>query len=83
MVLKPAALRDLWKLPEDTKRRIVPTIDALAGKPRPAGVEQFQGEAELYRVRVGDSRIAYQVVSKALVVSVVRIGYRREMYRRQ
>ena len=83
VVLKPAALRDLRRLPEDARRRIAVTIDALAGEPRPTGVEKFQGEAELYRVRVGDYRIVYQVEHKALVVLVVRIGHRREMYRRQ
>ena len=82
VVLKPAALRDLRKLPEDIRRRVAVRIDALAGDPRPAGVERLQGEAELYRVRVGDYRIVYQVESKALVVLVVRVGHRREVYRR-
>ena len=83
VILKPAALRDLRKLPEDARRRIAVTIDSLAGEPRPTGVEKLQGEAELYRVRVGDYRIVYQVESKAPVVVVVRIGHRREVYRRQ
>ena len=80
--VKPAALRELRKLPEDIKRRVAARIDALAGAPRPAGVERLQGEADLYRVRVGDYRIVYQVESKALVVLVVRIGHRRDVYRR-
>ena len=80
--LKPAALRELRKLPEDIRRRVAARFDALVGDPRPAGVERLQGEADLYRVRVGDYRIVYQVESKALVVLVVRIGHRRDVYRR-
>jgi len=80
--LKPAALRDLRKLPKDLRRRVAARIDALAGDPRPAGIETLQGEADLYRVPVDDSRIVYQVENKALVVLVVRVGHRREVYRR-
>ena len=80
--LKPAALRELRKLPEDIRRRVAARINALVGDPRPAGVERLQGEADLYRVRVGDYRIVYQAESKALVVLVVHIGYRRDVYRR-
>ena len=81
VVLKPAARRDLRKLPDDVRRRIASRIDALAGDPRPSGAEDLRGEPDLYRVRVGEYRILYQIESKALVVLVVRIGHRREVYR--
>jgi len=80
--VKSASLRDLRKLPEDIRRRIAARIDALAGDPRSAEIERLQGDADLYRVRVGGYRIVYQVESKALVVLVVRVGHRREVYRR-
>jgi mRNA interferase RelE/StbE len=82
VVLKPAAMRDLRKLPADAQRRIAARIDALAGDPRPPGAETLQGASDLYRVRVGDFRILYQVEDDALAVLVVRIGHRREVYRR-
>lgn len=82
VVLKPAAVRDLRKLPTDVRPRVASRIDALAGDPRPAGVEALQGEPDLYRIRVGDYRVIYQIENKALVVLVVRIGHRREIYRR-
>lgn len=81
VVLKPAAVRDLRKLPEDIRRRVAARIDDLAGDPRPVGSEALHGAADLYRVRVGDYRIVYQVESKALVVLVVHVGHRREVYR--
>jgi len=80
--LKPAALRDLRKLPQDIRRRVASRIDALARDPRPAGIERLQGEADLYRVRVGDYHIVCQVESKALVVLVIRVRHRREVRRR-
>ena len=82
VVLKPAVVRELRKLPGDARRRVAARVDALAGDPRPPGVEALRGASDLYRVRVGDYRIVYQVEHKALVVLVVRIGHRREVYRR-
>lgn len=82
IVLKPAAVRDLRKLPDDIRRRVAGRIDALSGEPRPPGAEPLHGERNLYRIRVGDYRVIYQVENKALIVLVVHIGNRREVYRR-
>ena len=82
VVLKPAAVRDLRKLPEDIRRRVAGQIDALSWDPQPPGAEALQGERNLYRIRVGDYRLIYQIENKALVVLVVHIGHRREVYRR-
>ena len=81
IVFKPAALRDLRKLPEEVRRRVAARIDTLASDPRPHGAEALQGEPDLYRIRIGEYRIIYQLEMKALVVLVVRIGHRREVYR--
>jgi mRNA interferase RelE/StbE len=56
-------------------------IDSLAENPRPPGCVKLQGHVELYRVRVGDYRIVYQIQDAILVVLVVEIGHRREIYR--
>lgn len=82
VAFKPAAVRELRKLPEDARRRVATQIDALAGDPRPAGAEALQGASNLYRIRVGDYRVVYQLQRAALVVVVVRIGHRRDVYRR-
>lgn len=82
IVFKPAAIRDLRKLPEDARRRIAARIDALADDPLPHGVKALQGEPDLYRIRVGEYRIVYQKETKAVVVLVVRVGHRRGLYRK-
>ena len=61
--------------------RLREAIDALAENPRAPGSVKLQGESELYRVRVGDYRIVYQIQDAVLVVLVVQIGHRREIYR--
>ncbi len=61
--------------------RLRETIDGLAENPRPPGCVMLQGGEELFRVRVGDYRIVYQIQDAVLVVLVVQIGHRREIYR--
>ena len=56
-------------------------IVALEVNPRPPGARKLRGESELWRVRVGDYRILYSIEEARLVVLVVKIGHRREVYR--
>lgn len=81
--LAAAANRALKKLDGDTAQRIADAINELAIDPRPVGVKKLAGEDSLYRVRVGNYRIIYQIRDKELVVLVVTIGHRREIYRRR
>ncbi len=79
--LTPAAQRDLRSLDRPVLRRIDARIRSLAEEPRPHGVEKLAGDSEVYRVRVGDYRILYQIDDAVLVVLVVRVRHRREVYR--
>ena len=62
-------------------QRLRDAIGGLASNPRPPGSLRMQGEDGLYRVRVGDFRIIYQIQDAVLVVLVVQIGNRKEIYR--
>jgi len=80
--LKPAAERDLKKIKDwAVLGRIVKAIDGLATNPRPSNVTALQGDRSILRIRVGDYRILYLVEDAALLILVVRIGHRREVYR--
>lgn len=79
--LTKSARRDLDSLPHDVFERVDQRIRALAHDPRPSGVKKMQGPDGLYRVRVGDYRIVYEIHDKVLVVLIVKIGDRREVYR--
>lgn len=76
----PAAVRALRKLPRNLQKRIVARIEALATNPRAHGTVKLAGQ-EAYRARVGDYRIIYAVADERLVVLIVDIGHRREVYR--
>jgi mRNA interferase RelE/StbE len=80
--LKPAAARDLGKLPKDVRRRVAVRIDALETDPTPSGVEAIQGESDLFRLRVGDYRVLYRIDRQRREVLIARIGHRREIYRK-
>lgn len=80
--MTPAATRNLRRIRDRaTLRRIASAIDGLASNPRPEGARALQGEATVLRLRVGDYRILYTINDDVLLVLVVRVGHRREVYR--
>ena len=81
VLFQPSALRELRKLPRKVQVRIVTRSEALAKEPRPPGVKKLEGMKGLYRLRVGKRRMIYQIQDERLVVLVVRIGHRRDVYR--
>lgn len=81
VLFKPSAARDFERLPRDMQRRLARRIDALADDPYPAGARKLQAAENLFRVRVGDYRVLYQVLARRLVVLVVRVGHCGDVYR--
>ena len=78
----PAARKALGKLPKADQMRVDRHILELADDPRPPGAIPLKGAAKgLWRVRVGDWRIVYQIEDRQLVVLVVSVAHRREVYR--
>ncbi|MCU0527575.1 MAG: type II toxin-antitoxin system RelE/ParE family toxin [Elainella sp. Prado103] len=78
---KPAALRQLRKLtPENSV--LIEAIEALADNPRPEGCKKLKGELNLYRIWVANTyRVVYEVQDRQLVITVVKVGHRRDVYR--
>ena len=75
------AERQLAELPERFRRQVVARIRTLAANPRPAGVVFLRGEwAGYYRIRSGNYRVIYTVKDDVLLVVIVRIGHRRDVY---
>jgi len=79
--LKKSALKDLYKLPKEVSRQIAQAINDLGQTPRPHGCKKLKGLENLYRIRIGDYRIVYQMNDKILLILVVLIGNRKEVYR--
>ncbi|HSL57674.1 MAG TPA: type II toxin-antitoxin system mRNA interferase toxin, RelE/StbE family [Acidimicrobiales bacterium] len=74
-------MKSIVTLPRPEQQRIRAAIDLLADEPRPSGCTKLVGEDSVYRVRIGDYRIVYEVIDARLVVHVVRVGHRRDVYR--
>jgi mRNA interferase RelE/StbE len=81
--LTPAAVRQLRKLDPPGRRRVQAAIDLLAEEPRPPGARQLVGGAGEWRVRTGDFRIIYDIRDGELLVLVVKVGHRRDVYERR
>lgn len=75
------ALKELASLPQDVQERIKAKIDALQTDPRPPGVKVLKNGNGRLRLRVGDYRVIYCIEDDCLVVLVVNVGHRREIYR--
>jgi mRNA interferase RelE/StbE len=80
LVFKASVAKDLRRIPRQDVARILERIDRLADDPRPAGCEKLSG-LERYRVRQGVYRIVYEIEDDRLVVMVVKVAHRREVYR--
>jgi mRNA interferase RelE/StbE len=79
--LRPAAVRTLRKLDPTIRRRVQGAIALLAQDPRPPAARALRGRPG-FRIRVGDYRIIYTVTDDVLLVVVVTLGHRREVYDR-
>lgn len=80
VTLSPMAGRQLRKLDAQARRRIQAALDVLAEQPRPPSATRLVGGAGEWRVRTGDYRIVYEIEDDRLLVLVLRIGHRREVY---
>lgn len=79
--IKPSALKELETVDSKKDRqRIVRVILSLAEDPRPAGCRKLSGK-DKYRIRSGQYRIIYAVRDAILVVTIVKVGHRRDVYR--
>jgi mRNA interferase RelE/StbE len=81
VIIKRSAEKEIEALPLKDRRRVVAKIQSLADNPRPPGCEKLSG-ADKYRLRQGDYRILYEIIDRDLIITVVRVGHRRDVYYR-
>jgi len=81
LLIKPTAVKDIEAIPlKRDRQRVVERISKLAEDPRPSGSEKISGQ-DKYRVRQGRYRILYVIEAQDLLVQVVKIGHRKDIYR--
>ena len=76
---KPTVAKDLRGISKTEVRRLLKRIQALRDEPRPSGCEKLAGK-ELYRIRQGVYRVVYSVDDAEVVIEVIKVGHRREVY---
>ncbi len=79
--IRRSAIKSLARLERNDQLRIRAALDLLANDPRPPNCTKLAGEESVYRVRVGNYRVLYEVHDHRLVILVIRIGHRRDVYR--
>jgi len=79
--IKRPAHKVLLALPQTNRSRIAEAIESLANDPRRPGTRKLTGSERLYRLRVGEYRIIYEIQDEHLIVVVIKVGHRREVYR--
>lgn len=78
----PHAVRQLRKLDSGARLRIQAAVELLADEPRPPGAKKLVGGDGAWRIRTGDYRVIYEIDDGVLIVLVLAVGHRREIYRR-
>lgn len=82
ILIKPSASKELARLgTKHDRARIVAAIHRLPDSPRPAGCEKLSGADHLYRIRIGDYRVIYEILDDVLLITAVKAGHRRDIYR--
>jgi mRNA interferase RelE/StbE len=79
----PAAGRQIRKLDREIQRRVLTCLEGLGADPRPPDSVKLHGPEDLYRVRVGDYRIIYEIFDRNLLVLVLKVGHRSQVYKRR
>ena len=79
---KRSAKKELKKLDKQIIVRILQAIENLVANPYPSGSKKLIGSDSIYRIRVGDYRIIYNIQSSVLIIEIIKVGHRREIYRK-
>lgn len=80
LIFEPPAWRELMALPEEAQNRILDAAYRLESQPRLSGCKKLKGAGNKYRIRVGNYRLIYTIEDDVLVVLVVQVGKRDEVY---
>ena len=79
---KNSAKKELRRLPKKAINNIITAVGLLSSNPRPAGSKKLIGTEHTYRQRIGDYRIVYSIKAHRLVIEIVRVGHRKDIYRK-
>lgn len=79
--IRKKALKEIKLIPTPNKEKIIKAINELSNNPRPVGCKKLKGDEELYRIRIGDYRVIYNIEDKIKIVEITRAGHRKDIYK--
>jgi len=79
--LSNSAEKALFKIPKKMLTKVTSALEGLAYNPRPQGCKKLSGYEDVYRIRIGDYRVIYEIHDEIILVKVLKIGHRRDVYR--
>lgn len=77
---KQSAKKELAQLPRPIAEKVAERIKALADNPRPDGCKKLSGSTYSYRIRINEYRVVYSIIDQCLVIQVIKIGHRKDVY---
>lgn len=77
---KNSAVKELRKLPKEIISKVVRAVEELSELPHPPGTRKLVGSEHTYRIRVGDYRIVYTLIGSDLLIEIIRVGHRKDVY---
>jgi mRNA interferase RelE/StbE len=78
---KRSASDELLKIPANTAHKVLSAINSLAETPRPQNSKKLKGSNNVYRIRIGNYRVVYTIADSILIITVIKIGHRKDVYR--
>ena len=81
VLISGSAEKSLKRLPHSALPQIISAIQALSQNPRPFGCRKLAGQEDIFRIRVGTYRIIYEILDGTLVIHILKIGHRKDVYR--
>ena len=78
---KRSAYEELLQLPANIAHKIKNAIDSLSENPRPHSCKKLKGSVNDYRIRIGNYRVVYTIIDTILIVTVIKIAHRKDVYR--
>ena len=79
---RPSTKKDLRRISKSEILKIIKAVEALSNEPRPLGSTKLAGSDFTYRIRIGDYRVIYEIHDETILIEVVKVGHRKDVYRK-
>ena len=79
---RPSIKKDLKRVSKSEVPRIIKAVEALSDTPRPSGSTKLSGSESTYRIRIGSYRVIYEIYDDTILIEVVKVGHRKDVYKK-